>query len=457
MKRGIYKTMITKKVFDDLAIYMIGFGVLMGIIFPFFVLIAGVPASFIMNSTFFLLCVAAGFLVGLINIFIARKIVGKKLKLLSLHMRYVENRLLDQAGTRNVEDCTDEACYIKIDSDDEIGESAQSFNALVRSLSQAFKSEIAVRTFTEMLSSRLELDKLSEEALNTLMYNLNADGGAIILEKEGELNILSSYGIKTPEEILESDMIWKVLKEEKRLLVDLPEDIILNAALVEFRPKHIMIEPILYKNIILGVIVLAGSQQFTIEKQNNMELFGYGLALAFRNALTHDQLQRLAANDPLTGILNRRFGLERLKEEFGRSVRNNLPLGVLIFDIDHFKKINDTYGHLVGDKVLANLTRIVRLGLREGDILLRYGGEEFLAILPGASTTDCLQVAERIRHLVQDAEMQHQSQMIKMTVSIGGTSFPEKEIGDVTELIETADKNLYRAKESGRNASIVNR
>lgn len=447
--------MITKKVFTDLAIYMIGFGVLIGILFPFFVVITGVPANLVLTPLFFFLCIAAGFIVGLINIFLAKRIVGNKLKLLSHHMRYVENRLINKTANQSTDECTDEKCFIAINSEDEIGECAHSFNALVKSLSNAFKSETALRTFSEMLSSRLELDKLAEEALSRLMTNLNAEGGAIVVEKEGELNILSSHGIKMPDTILESDMIWKVLKEQKRLMVDLPEDILINSLLVEFRPKTIMVEPILYKDIILGVVILAGANSFTKEMQNNMELFGHGLALAFRNAITHDQLQRLAANDPLTGIFNRRFGLTRLKDEFNRAVRNSLPIGVLIFDIDHFKRINDTYGHLVGDKVLVKLTQTAKLAMREGDIFLRYGGEEFLIILPGASHDDVNQISERLRHLVEDTEISHNSQVIKITVSIGGTSYPEHEVPDMNALINCADKLLYQAKEAGRNISII--
>jgi len=109
-----------------------------------------------------------------------------------------------------------------------------------------------------------------------------------------------------------------------------------------------------------------------------------GLAVALNNSLNHQDLQRVAALDPLTGVYNRRFGLQRLTEEFGRSVRSGDPLGVLMLDLDHFKAVNDTYGHLVGDRVLQTVVRAARQILREGDVLLRYGGEEFIIVLPGA-------------------------------------------------------------------------
>jgi len=157
----------------------------------------------------------------------------------------------------------------------------------------------------------------------------------------------------------------------------------------------------------------------------------------------------------LTGALNRRYGLTRLKEEFVRSVRSNQPLGIVILDVDFFKKINDTYGHLVGDRVLVSVSEIAKEAMREGDIFLRYGGEEFAAILPGASASDTRMISERIRRYIEDLEVAHNSQKIKVTASLGGASFPEFDAVDYLNLMERADKNLYKAKESGRNMSVI--
>lgn len=435
---------------------MIGFGVVIGIIFPFFVLFATqATAEIVLTPLFFGMCISAGFLVGLFNIFLAKKIVGQKLNRFSNHMRYVENRLAEKASNITKDKFDDEKCYYPIDSQDVIGESAKAFNALVNSLSNAFKSESAVRNFSEMLSSKLDLNELAKEALNKLMDNVNAVGGAIIVEKEGDLKVLSSFGINSPEEIVNNNIIWNVINNQKRHMVNLPDDITLSGLLVSFRPKTVLVEPIMYKEVILGVVVLATVVDFTIEMQKNIQIFGQGLALAFKNAITHDQLQRLAANDPLTGIYNRRFGLSRLKEEFSRAVKNNFPIGVLMLDIDHFKQINDTYGHLLGDRVLLNFVNVAKMSLREGDIFLRYGGEEFLFVLPGASISDITHIAERIRRMAEDTAVHNYQQTIKITVSIGGTSYPEHNVDDYLSLINIADTKLFQAKESGRNIAII--
>ncbi len=457
--------MLSKKVFKDLAVCMIGFGVVIGVVFPFFVAaVTHVPDESVLNPIFFSLCIAAGFLVGLFNIFLAKKVVGSKMRQLSDHMKYVENRLIGRSDRRgqsakatyNDDDCADENCYVTNISHDEIGDCAKSFNSLVKSLSNAFKSEAAVRKFTEMLSSRLELDPLAEDALSELMQNVNASGGAIIIERDGELIILSSFGIKTPETLLESDVIWQTFKNQKRLVVELPEDIVLSGVLVEFRPKSVLIEPIIYKGIILGVILLAGVTDFTGEMQNDLELYGQGLALALKNAITHDQLQKLAANDALTGLFNRRFGLTRLKDEFSRAIKINQPVGLIMFDIDFFKKVNDTYGHLAGDRVLIKLSQTVKSALRDGDVFMRYGGEEFLIILPGASCSNVIQIAEKVRRFVEDTEISYNTQTIKVTVSLGGTSFPEQNADDFMSLIAIADAKMYQAKASGRNIAVIN-
>lgn len=205
----------------------------------------------------------------------------------------------------------------------------------------------------------------------------------------------------------------------------------------------------------LGVIVIAGGEVFSQEKKSDIELYAQGLSLALKNAVTHDQLQKLAANDPLTGVLNRRFGLIRLQDEFSRAIRTSQPLGVLIIDIDHFKNVNDTYGHLVGDKILIMMTKTAKSALREGDVFLRYGGEEFAVILPGASPDDTTKIAERIRRYIEDAAFTYNLQEIKITVSIGGTSFPTNNVDSFNQLFEIADKNLYKAKENGRNLVVV--
>jgi two-component system, cell cycle response regulator len=454
MKREVV-IMITKKIFNDLAIYMIGFGVIIGLFFPLFMLMVGIPSEYVLSPIFIILCVFAGFVVGLFNIFLSRQIVGRKLKQLSNHMKNIEKRLLNRQHETKAEQCLDENCYINIQSEDEIGQCGHAFNALVETLALAFQSESTVRTFTEVLASHLELSKLSDEALSSLMHSMHAAAGAILLEKDGDVEVISSLGILEPNVLLKSNHVWNVLKDQKRMHIEFPEDLVIENTLLTFKPKALLIEPIKYKDVTLGAIILASHLPYNEDLLSKMNMFSQGLSLAFRNAISHNRLQQLAAIDPLTNILNRRFGIDRLKEEFSRSIRNNAPLGVILFDIDHFKAINDTYGHIVGDKVLASLAKAVKTVLRDGDILFRYGGEEFIVLLPGAAVKDVIKAAEQIRHIAEDLEINYQEQVLKITISLGGVSYPEMNVTSFELLMSMADQKMYLAKERGRNQSVV--
>ncbi len=125
-----------------------------------------------------------------------------------------------------------------------------------------------------------------------------------------------------------------------------------------------------------------------------------------------------------------------------------------MFDIDHFKKVNDTYGHLAGDRVLVAVAAAARRALREGDVLVRYGGEEFVAVLPGASLDDAAQIAERIRHACADLEIQDAGAAIRVTLSAGVTSWPMIPAKEELEVVRRADEALYAAKNAGRNRVV---
>ena len=122
-----------------------------------------------------------------------------------------------------------------------------------------------------------------------------------------------------------------------------------------------------------------------------------------------------------------------------------------MFDIDHFKAVNDTYGHQTGDQVLKAVAKSVKDVLREGDTLMRYGGEEFLAVLPGAGETDVRALGERVRRVVESTVVAYDAKEIKVTISLGAVSFPSVNVTDLEDLIRQADASMYDAKKSGRN------
>lgn len=163
-----------------------------------------------------------------------------------------------------------------------------------------------------------------------------------------------------------------------------------------------------------------------------------------------ERLERLAIFDSLTGLCNRRAILGWLDRQIKHSRRYNEEFNLLMLDIDHFKKVNDQYSHLIGDDVLQKLAKLVRRKIRDTDTAGRYGGEEFIIILPRAGLASALNVAERIRRTIESAEMKDsRGNVFHITVSQGLSCYRPGD--DVYSLISRADAALYRAKESGRN------
>jgi len=162
-----------------------------------------------------------------------------------------------------------------------------------------------------------------------------------------------------------------------------------------------------------------------------------------------EDLEQNALTDSLTGCVNKKE-IEYLAEEFLKNfLRYNNPLSILMFDIDFFKKVNDTYGHLAGDLVLKEVSKTIKNLIRDSDVCGRFGGEEFIVLAPNTKLNGALKLAERIKKTIENKKFEFESQIIKVTVSIGITSASKTD--SVFSLIERADKALYAAKENGRN------
>lgn len=459
---------LTRKVFNDLALFMMAFGLSIGIIFPFFVTLLGVPKEYTMTIIFFAACVSAGLVAGMVNYLIAKKVVGQRLQTLSnvgQHMRTLAETMRSGTTEQNDEDidfsksatgdlCGEMGCHIDVDSDDEFGQSAKAFNLLAETLGRTITTERAARSFTNMLTTHLDLVPLAEKAIHKLILYTGSSAGLLAVVNQGEIQEVAHHGLLSPEKIIQSSHVIHAIRTNKVQKITIPEPddpIIVDHIVGHHSAKNVLAYPILYKGISLGIIVLISENPYNEEILRRLDLLSVGLGLALNNSLTHGRMRELATLDPLTTIYNRGFGVKRLHEEYTRSVRSNSPLGLILFDIDDFKNINDTFGHLAGDKVLINVVNSAKKMLREGDILIRYGGEEFIAVLPGTSLADVGVVGERIRRAVSNLSIMEGDQIIKITISLGGISHPELSVNHEEGLIRHADMLLYRAKNSGKN------
>jgi two-component system, cell cycle response regulator len=165
----------------------------------------------------------------------------------------------------------------------------------------------------------------------------------------------------------------------------------------------------------------------------------------------HNELYKMATIDPLTSAYNKRFFANRLKEEFSYALRKNIPLTLVMMDIDHFKTVNDSFGHPAGDFALGHLATLTRTVIRNEDIFARYGGEEFAIILKSTEKKGAGILCERLRRLIEESEFKFEDNILPLTVSIGFATLNDKNFGDHEAILNEADRMLYQSKEGGRN------
>lgn len=168
----------------------------------------------------------------------------------------------------------------------------------------------------------------------------------------------------------------------------------------------------------------------------------------------NDELKVASRIDGLTGLFNRRYWQERFEQAYKLAKRREKPSTALMLDIDHFKKVNDTYGHQAGDNVIQSLAHLIKRCVRETDLAGRYGGEEFAVILTDSAVDNAVTVAERLRRLAEHSQVEHEGQIIKFNISVGLAEFSPL-CDSPMEWLERADQALYQAKQTGRNKYCV--
>jgi len=328
--------------------------------------------------------------------------------------------------------------------------------------------EEALRDVALTLTSTLDPAIVLREVLDQLARVLPFDGAAVLTRAgDGFLRIATTRGLFASDETLNGGMdsdgqgIAAVIAstEVAHLLPayyvhETPERTDGVAAGFPAWIGSLVAAPLLVDATLRGVIFVAATQrgQYGNADADLVADFARHAAVALHNAELHEALARTARTDSLTGLLNHGALLESLAQEVERAERYEHSLSILFFDLDHFKAINDTYGHQFGDEVLRVLARTARETVRHIDTVGRYGGEEFVAILPETDYWKAVTVAERLRERVAAypfAEMPG-GHVVRVTISVGVTAFP----GDgrtVKDLIRSADGALYGAKRNGRN------
>jgi len=332
-----------------------------------------------------------------------------------------------------------------------------------------------------------DLDELLNQVVHVARRETKADRVSLMLldEASGELTIEASVGLHRAVVTEAKEKIGKgiaglVMKRGEPLLLndETPIDPRIREAMNRGEISSALCVPLKVKDRVIGVLNLAklGGPPFTEGDLEMVSILCGQAAIAIENARLYAEVNRLAITDALTGLYNRRWFDIQLDKEFNRAIRYGHPLSLAMVEVDHLKKINDTWGHQVGDLVLQTIGRVLKANSRQMDVICRYGGDEIAIIMPETNREGALRVGERLRALIEEAPIEagvandllskggigvmHITETIRktrqgmedvsVTISLGVATYPT-DAANKEELIRRADQACYLAKQRGRN------
>lgn len=327
----------------------------------------------------------------------------------------------------------------------------------------------------EILTSLYKIGKLLTSTLNT------EELLKLVMDKVGELLAAKNWSLMLLDEIkqelyfeivvgessgklkglrIKADQGiagWVANHKEAVLLKDVSKDKRFLAKIDNvsgFKTQSLICTPLICRDKVLGVIELVNKkigEEFTAEDLEILKHLSDYIAIAIDNARNFEKIQELTIKDDLTCLYNTRFFHDMLEREIKRSMRKRRELSLIFMDLDHFKEVNDTHGHLCGSKLLKEIAKIIMESVRNIDIPIRYGGDEFVIILPETNKECAKNVAERILNNIRKTDfLKEENLNLKLTASIGYATFPD-DAKDKTELIKMADNAMYRVKNTTRN------
>lgn len=330
---------------------------------------------------------------------------------------------------------------------------------------QALNDLIAV---AQASVSSIDLDTLLSAILESAMSFAGMPAGSVALydNRTGLLNLRAHAGL-SPEfvaldswQVMPGSLTDQLLRHDEIIFIEDTEltNCLNNPVSMQEGIRSIIGIPLVTKGKIQGVLYLDDFAPRTFDKSRMslISLLASFAAMAIENARLHHETRQMAITDVLTGLYNRRYFEKVLPQELERASRYRQQFSVLLIDADNFKNVNDAFGHPMGDRVLATIGQTIKKTLRTVDFAFRYGGEEFIVILPEADLISARKVAERIRVRViaSSRKLLRCAMAEPVTVSIGIAMYP-RDAADGKDLVAVADQLLYRAKGAGKNCILV--
>lgn len=339
----------------------------------------------------------------------------------------------------------------------------EKFKAMEQAERRADTSE-TLRKAGAAITETLEMEEAVTRILEQLKQVIPYDSASVQFLVDNELEIVGGSGFTDPKSVLgirfpiPGDNPNTIVMETGKpyIIPEIEEKYHVFNDITSIHIRSWMGVPLIFQNRIIGLLAIDSSMpnHFTQEDSDTAMTFADQVAVALENARIFKEAQNQAITDALTGVYNRR-GLFQIGEfEFVRARRINRPFSAMIFDIDRFKKVNDKYGHATGDQTLRGLAERCRSGSRAVDLVGRYGGEEFVVLLPETNLESARHVAERLRQSIVKDSFKTDAGSLRITISVGVAE--ANDLDTLKTLIERADSALYIAKRAGRNRVAVN-
>jgi diguanylate cyclase (GGDEF)-like protein len=338
------------------------------------------------------------------------------------------------------------ATRVPVEREDEIGVLAVTFNEMAESIDNQIKRIIQLQEWSRVVAANLERSLVIQKVVEAFA-ELGGVGRMSLMmldEQTGLLQYIDGIGSRPNASSEDHLLAGRVLDGCKKIQVAAENGIGQGGPALAL--------PLMADRKCFGAIILRekrNGRPFDESDETILETLAEITAVALKNAMLYD----LAITDGLTRLFISRYFHQRLEEEIVRTRRTSLPLSLLMCDLDHFKRVNDTYGHQTGDAVLIAVARQAKSVFREVDIPCRYGGEEFAIILPNTDRAGAQVVAERFREAIAKHAFLTPTGEHRVTISIGVSAYRLGRTKD--ELIGEADKALYAAKEAGRNRVVI--
>lgn len=320
----------------------------------------------------------------------------------------------------------------------------------------------ALKKITELLSSTLILDELAKKIVENTIDLIGKSGVCLLYivdEIQLQLSLIASRNRKrdVPMKEKNGDIFdqWVFRKRQPINISNIHRDFRFNPKDINKLSrdfKSVLAAPMITENRVLGILRLDSQEENTYSPDDLrlLDIIADLSAVGIENSMLYKRIEKLAIKDDLTNLFLRRYFEDCYIEEFNIAAHYNKPLSLLMLDIDHFKQYNDTYGHTAGDIVLKEVAKMLKKNIEDESLLARFGGEEFIIILPNTEKPEAVDKANLIREEIQGHSIVLRRKETNITISIGVSTFPE-DSNTKSDLIHQTDMNLYKAKTEGRN------